>query len=163
MSGFPTRHSLDAFGPFPRDNFGGVRGDDKVCVNKEYLNLLFWQVAGAGLMVPKAWFVFDTVNGADPTIIEHHETWRPKDDGPAPTPVRTGEGVWTFTYAGTVADMDGAMVSPGLKYAEAALQADTADAQLRARCTAENVVKVVLYQTNVAQDLPGSRILVTVR
>lgn len=163
MSGFPTRHSLDGFGPHPRRNFGNVRGNDANCLNDNYLNLMHWQLAGANLMVPKAWFVFDTVNGADPTMIEHHEAWRPKDDGPAPTALRTGEGVWTFTYAATVKDMDGVDVSPGLRYAEPSLQADTADAQLRARCTAENVVKVVLYQTNVAQDLPGSRILVVVR
>ena len=166
MSGWPTRLSLDALGPFPRKNFGGVRGDDATCLNDNYLNLLLWQMAGGNLMIPKAVIVFETVNDAAPTILEHREAWRPRADGAAPTPARTGEGVFTFTYPATVADMDGLEVSPGLKWVDQpSVQAAVADAVVRGRVISpsENVVTVNLYAAGVAADIPGSKILVVVR
>lgn len=164
MSGFPTRTSLSAFGTFPRKNFGGVRGDDLYCLNEEYLNLVCWQLGGMGLLAPKAMLVFETLNDAAPTVLAHFEAWRPRGDGPAPTPARTAEGVFTFTYLATVQDMDELDVSPGLQWVDQpSLQGAVVDAVIRGRATAENVVTVNLYAAGVAADLPGSRILVVVR
>lgn len=113
--GFPRRPSLDSFGPQLQDtrvirNPGAEAGSD-------LLNLMRFQLAGAGLMVARAWAVIDGTGGVI-TLAAHAESWNPKGLTAAPyTPpvaVRTSTGLYTLTYQATYPDDAGALVGLGI-------------------------------------------------
>jgi hypothetical protein len=107
MSGFPTRPSLTTFGA-KRVDRSAVRSAIHDA-SARLVNLLRAYVAGLGQSSSRAWALC-TVSGTTITLTAQGNGW----SGSAPTPLRTGTGVYTLTYAATVTDDDGEAVSPNL-------------------------------------------------
>lgn len=107
MAGFPTRPSLTSFGPVRRDR-SPVRSP-VLDVGMAFFNLVRWNLAGLGMSAPRAWLQATYASSAI-TVTAQGNAW----GGAAPTPLRTGAGVYTFTYPETVADADGQAVTPNL-------------------------------------------------
>lgn len=107
MSGFPTRPSLTSFGP-KRVNRSAVRSAVHDA-GADFANLVRWNLAGLGQSAPRAW-VLAGYSGGTFAIAAQGNAWQ----GAAPTPARTGAGVYTLTYAATYADADGVEVATNL-------------------------------------------------
>ena len=101
--GFPTRISRDAFGPIPEDTKPVV--NPKRQLSAGIGNLMMWQIAGSGLMVPTARMIF-TVAAGVLTLAQHTEAFQP-NAGAAPNTARTGAGVYTFSFLANYPDEEG--------------------------------------------------------
>jgi len=119
MSGFPNYPSRDAFGPTmdltreinPRRDIGGQR-----------FNLTWWQLAGCGLMVPRAW-VLVAANG---TRIASAESWNPNQESSLhPTTAKIGTGAYTITFAASAPDEEGVTRLLGLRAVGVFVQSTT--------------------------------------
>src|SRR5271170_4576706 len=105
MSGFPSRPTLDAFGPTLR-NRGAVR-DPTRDVGADLLNLMRWQLAGVGACSPLS-FVAATFTAPDAiAIAAQANAWQ----GAAPTLTRSSAGVYVVGYEATYPDKDGNTVA----------------------------------------------------
>jgi hypothetical protein len=118
MSGFPTRPSRLAFGPTRTDD--GVVTDHVKCVAAEVFNLDHWQVAGLGVVSPRAWCLMQW-DGAALQLLASGEAWDP-NGAYLPVLARTGAGVYTITYAATYPNELGVAVATGLVAAMAVPQ-----------------------------------------
>ena len=113
--GFPIRPSRSALGPDPENRRKTV--NPKQEMDARIARLIFWQVSGAGLMVPMARIFVPIVAGAvDANNVTHAEAWNPNQDQAPPTPTRTGLGVYQVQYAETYPDMDGDAQTTALEY-----------------------------------------------
>jgi hypothetical protein len=104
MSGFPTRAGRDAFGPDPI-NSRRVRDPRRQLDGESTGRLMFWQLGGLGLISPLA-TITATVVAASLALQTHAEAFQPRG-GAAPTPARTGTGVYTFTFIDEYPDEQG--------------------------------------------------------
>ena len=100
MPGFPLRTSRAAFGPKPVNTKPVVNPERQL--GAEIGNLMMWQIAGAGLMVPTARMIF-TVTGTVLALAQHTEAFQP-DGGAAPIVARTSAGLYTFVYLANYPD-----------------------------------------------------------
>jgi len=107
--GFPNRPSRTAFGPI-YENARPTRSPTKNAGATAF-NLSFFQAAGSGLMVPKAWFVGEIVAGPDVALAQRAESWNPNGETTgdfAPhTLTYNSVGQYSFEYALQVPDDDG--------------------------------------------------------
>ncbi len=108
MSGFPTRPSLTAFGP-RRSNARPVRNPQQQA-GADFMNLLRWDVAGLGASCPRAWVLATFTGPTTIAVTAQGNAWH----GAAPTPARSGTGVYTFTYAATYVDDDSVAIVTNL-------------------------------------------------
>jgi hypothetical protein len=110
-NGFPNRPGRSTFGA-PLVNAKPVR-NPTLNPDADIFNLAFFQIAGMGLMVPRAWVYFDGTPTA--RIIARAESWNPdaKTAAPYTPPVlaRTSTGLYTLTYLSTYPDDSGSQVS----------------------------------------------------
>lgn len=111
MAGFPGKPSRTAFGPQMVDT-APVR-DPRRHVPAKALNLLFWQVAGIGLTVPKM-VVLAEVDAGGMTVatLAQALAWDP--DGELPDVEWTYDGIGSYNWAldsGQYEDEEGNMVS----------------------------------------------------
>lgn len=109
MTGWPNRPSRTGFGPTlvnpkPLTN-------PKTQADADAFNLAFWQLAGMGLVMPKAWAYCSGANGS---VLQHAEVWNPNRDQPVPVGARSATGQYTLTYLGTYPDEKGNPCAPGL-------------------------------------------------
>jgi hypothetical protein len=117
MSGFPRRPSRKTFGPTFK-NERPVRNPETQA-SAELVNLLAFQVAGGGLMVPRAWVIFDATGGpADPPIIAGAQSWNPDGNTTPeyapPVIARTSAGLYTINYNSDYPDENGELVPIGI-------------------------------------------------
>lgn len=109
MSGSPLRPSLASFGPTLREP--KVITNPETQVGAGLMNLIRYQVAGAGLMMLRAWALIDSTGGVTPVILARAESWNPdgKTSAPylAPVPGRSGVGALTLAYATSYPDENG--------------------------------------------------------
>jgi hypothetical protein len=84
--------------------------------------LMFWQLAGIGIVAPRAMAVLDTA--ADVTA--HGASWDPDRELVAPTTVKNGTGDYTITWPATAPDENGTAVAIVLVAADASPQTDSA-------------------------------------
>lgn len=116
MSGFPLHPSRDDFGedldPIPALN-------PKRDIGGQTFNLTWWQVAGAGLMVPRAWVL---VSGSGVRVAAA-ESWNPNQDGTLhPVVARVSAGLYTVTFAASADDETGTPRLIGLQACLVAVQ-----------------------------------------
>lgn len=107
MSGFPTRPSLTSFGAKRRDRTAAR--SPILDAGAAWANLVRWNLAGLGASAPRAW-VLAGYDGSAFSIAAQGNAWH----GAAPTPARTGTGVYTLTYAETYVDADDVAVATNL-------------------------------------------------
>jgi hypothetical protein len=116
MSGFPVRPSRAAFGPKPV-NRRPVKNPAQEMDGPTIADLLMWQSAGMGVVSPVAWIYVPVAAGAIVTAnVAHSEAWNPDSNQTAPTPARTGAGVYTVQYATQYPDKDGALQTTNLRF-----------------------------------------------
>lgn len=104
MSGSPLRPDRDSFGPTFR-NSTAVRDPTRQASADSY-NLLCWQVAGMGLLAPRAMVIFRAQVG--PVLLGRVETWNPKRLSTGayadPSLVRASAGNYTVEYPSPIPD-----------------------------------------------------------
>jgi hypothetical protein len=119
MSGFPTRPDRNAFGQ-TMQNSGAVR-DPSRHLDASVWNLMAWQVAGLGLIVPRAMLYF-TAN-ASPAILARAEAWNPKREGSGayadPGFTVNGAGDYTVAWPSSIPDELGNSLSLAFSFAQA--------------------------------------------
>ncbi len=107
MTGWPLRPDRDSFGPTFRDA-SPVRDPERQLSALSY-NLSCWQLAGMGLLAPRAKLVFTM--GVTPMILQRAEAWNPDRStvGPYvdPSITRTGAGNYLVEYTSPVPDENG--------------------------------------------------------
>lgn len=142
MSGFPTREARGSFGPTRQDSEPAP--DERFALSARFVNLEQWQIAGAGLCVPKAWFLY---NGSTEAFLAGQQAWNAGGGDVPPTDSKGATGRYTFTFPSTVLDQDGNSVSPGLSAALALPQQlpATGLAYGQAVVTGGNVIDVRTY------------------
>lgn len=104
MSGFPNRTSRKAFGPQlvnPKPITNPSTQADAGA-----FNLAFWQMAGAGLMVSRAWALVDGTS-ASAVLSANGESWNSDKSIASPIPAYTSTGIYTLTYLPTYPDEKG--------------------------------------------------------
>jgi hypothetical protein len=99
--GFPLRTSRLAFGP-KLENTKQVRDPRRQIDGATIGNLMMWQIAASGLMVPTARMVF-TVTAGVLALAQHTAAFQP-DGGAAPVTARTSAGLYTFVYLASYPD-----------------------------------------------------------
>jgi hypothetical protein len=111
MGGFPNRPALSTFGP-DAVNTRAIRDPERE-LSAEQWNLLKFQVAGLGIVLPRAHLRFTAV--ASPQLLARAEAWNPRGLTSAPfanpTLTRVAQGNYDVTYTSPVTDMDGASVA----------------------------------------------------
>lgn len=125
---FPDRVSRSAFGPTPVDR--GPIVDPGRQLAAAVGDLLFWQVAGAGLTADVAWCVVDSAGA----FVVGAEAWDPNQDQADPVCTQTGTGEYTVQYDAQYPDKDGVMRTIALRGAHVTQQttsAFTANAQVQ--------------------------------
>lgn len=119
MGGFPVRPDRSAFGPDAVDRFA-VRDPTRELA-ASIGNLLFWQVAGMGIVCARA-VVKIAIDGLGvPTIAASAEAWDPKGLY-IPTITDGGPGSYLVSYAATYPDKDGTSQTTNLEGAAAFVQ-----------------------------------------
>lgn len=117
--GSPSRPDRSNYGP-TMVNRGAVR-DPERDLDADVWNLLAWQLAGAGLVLPRVMLHF-TLSGA-PAIIRRAETWNPAraTTGVYADPSFTvnGTGDITITWPSSVPDDAGNTVNIAFAFAQA--------------------------------------------
>jgi hypothetical protein len=98
-NGFPNRPSRSSFGP-TLENAKPVR-DPVRNPDADNFNLAFFQIAGCGLVVPRAWAFIDGAAGA---LLKNAEAWNANNANPAPLFAKSATGVYTLTYLSTYPD-----------------------------------------------------------
>lgn len=116
LGGFPVRPTRAAFGPTRVNE--GVPVDLTKYVTAENFNLDHWQVAGCGLVVPRAWCLLSSAGA----ILAAAEAWDP-DSASAPTPTKGSAGIYTLTYDATYPNKDGVQQATNLLFGLVAVQA----------------------------------------
>jgi hypothetical protein len=109
MPGFPARPTRTGFGPKPT-NRKTVNNPLKEG-GADLFDLVFWQLAGAGLMVPLAWVLVDGATGG---IILSDESWD-AERAAVPTVTHPVAGTYAVEYASSYLDKDGVAVTTALK------------------------------------------------
>jgi len=108
MSGFPTRFLRSLLGPkfvntspveSPESDIGDVQ-----------FNAAFHQLAGMNLVVPRVALIA-SYTGAAQTILHQAEAWNPENAQAHPVLARSAAGVYTYTFASTYQDENGAAVA----------------------------------------------------
>lgn len=103
MAGFPTRPSIDALGPEMIDRARVV--DPRKELDSARVNLLRWQVAGAGQVTPQAWVLAVFTEPSTIAIAAQGNAWR----GASPAIERTSAGIYVITYPVSAANERGDM------------------------------------------------------
>lgn len=107
MSGWPLRPDRDSFGPTFRDS-APVRDPQRQLAAASY-NLSCWQLAGMGLLVPRAKLEFTMA--VSPVILQRAEAWNPARSTVGayadPAITRTGAGNYLIEYPSPVPDENG--------------------------------------------------------
>ena len=120
MSGFPVRPDRLAFGPKPVNRYP-VRDSAKELDGPTVGDLMMWQLAGCGLMVPRAMAII-AIDAFDvATLKSSAEAWDPAS-AYLPTLAHPGFGTFTLTYAATYPDKDGVAQATNLVAAAAFVQ-----------------------------------------
>lgn len=104
MSGFPNKPSRTDFGPEYENEFP-VRNPKRE-MGEDIVNLLMWQVAGAGVVAPKAVLV---VSHSGSTVTTTHQLLAfDPNSSVSPIPwVDAGTGQYAFTFADKYPDQNG--------------------------------------------------------
>ena len=143
MAGYPTIPTRNAFGPVRKDD--GIAPDNEKYVGSYHFNLLFHQVAGMGVLAPRAYVILTFASGVA-TIAEHGESWAPNGDGLAPTLALVSAGEWTLQYASGYTNQVGGMVQTVLRFAGRSRQSPNADDYVEAYVAADSrTVHVLNY------------------
>lgn len=146
MSGWPLRPDRDSFGPTFQDT-APVRDPAKQLAAQSY-NLSCWQVAGMGLLVPRAKLVLRMQVG--PVILQRAESWNPARSTVGayadPTITRTGAGNYLIEYPTPVPDENGNDVE--LSFTDAAAYVVNADPTALKHAQAA-VISATPYQVRV--------------
>ena len=111
MGGFPARPNRDAFGPTLEDE--APVENPKREIGADTFNLSWWQVAGLGKVVPKAWLKC-TVAGAAITTNSQGLAFDPEGALGVLTWVYVGVGSYTIEFASQYADEDGTLINLSL-------------------------------------------------
>lgn len=118
MTGFPVRPSRTTFGP-TLVNGGRVRDPTKN-VGDDAFNLLFWQIAGMGVVSPRMLLkaVVDPSGAGSVVTSAQKMAWDSNGAVPATTWTYDSLGQYTWTLsAGSYPDKDGASVALGWLFA----------------------------------------------
>jgi hypothetical protein len=122
MSGFPSRLLRSIFGPKVLVNTNPVENPNSD-LGAEAFMPLFHQVAGMNLLAPRA-VLLGFYTGAVLTIQHQAEAWSPDNDQVHPTPARSAAGVYTYTFASTYKDENGADIATVLLAARVSCHRD---------------------------------------
>ena len=156
MSGWPLRPARSSFGQTYEDSTP-VR-DPRKQIAAATLNLDFWQVAGLGLVSPRA--VLHFTGAASPILLARAEAWNPNQlstgDYADPTVVVNGAGDYTWTYPTPVPDELGVYQAISFLWALAFTVNDAPDtlkhAQAAIDTTNRNKVRVCSYSAAPALE-----------
>jgi hypothetical protein len=141
-AGFPVRPSRSAFGPTPKNR--EPVNDPEEELDADVADLLFWQVAGLGIVGPLAWVQF---TGASATLLASGEAYDPHEVIAPPTVSRTGGGIYVVTYPATVIDRKGEERVLSLRWAKPFPQA-TVNVNAVAKVRADGrTVDVLVYNS----------------
>jgi hypothetical protein len=149
MAGFPTRPSLTSYGAKRQERT--VVRSALLDIGMAFVNLVRWNEAGLGQSAPRAWALC-TVSGTTITVTSHGNAWQ----GAAPTPARTGTGVYTLTYAETYADADDVLQQPNLLGATVTPRAGANPLAADWDITDGRIVTVRLFRSSTDAATDGS-------
>ncbi len=110
--GFPKRLIRSSFGPKLRNNYPVENPETDV--GDTTLNGAFWNLAGIGLVVPRA-VLIASWNGSAFDYQHQAEAWNAENDQAHPVLTRTATGNYKYTSAATYLDEDGVAVADDLK------------------------------------------------
>ena len=120
MAGFPNRPSRTAYGP--------TREDERPVQNPKRelsatdMNINFWQIAGMGLVVPRAVIGVDSLG--TPSVANFYQglAWDPLQLLPDIIVTRNGTGDYTAVFQTTYADEQGVQIATSLLAGKASPQ-----------------------------------------
>lgn len=149
MAGYPTRPSLTSFGARRVDRSPPRSATHDA--SAAFVNLVRWNLAGLGQGAGRAW-VLAGYSGGTFSITAQGNAWQ----GAAPTPARTGAGVYTLTYAATYADADGVEVATNLIGASVSAKAGTVPLVGDWSITDGRIVTVRLFRASTEAATDGA-------
>lgn len=112
MTGFPSRITRGTLGP-KFVNAAPVEQPEQDIGDQQF-NAAFWQVAGMNLGAPRVSLIAAYV-GAAFVVANKTEAWNPDGTQAHPVLARTSAGVYTYTFAASYLDEDGAAVPTVLR------------------------------------------------
>ena len=153
MSGYPNRPPRIAFGPQMLNKRDPTNAETDL--NADQMNLSFWQMAGAGRVLPMAMLLF---NGTVPEIIFQSLAFDPKQELGALAFVKDATGDYTFTFATTYKDESGADVSFTPQFSMAMVQGGAVGTKANPQTVNGQNVQV-LVRDNVEALIDGTFML----
>jgi hypothetical protein len=121
MSSFPTRFLRSLLGPKFVDTIPVENPETDIGARQ--FNAAFHAIAGMNLVVPRA-VVIATYTGGAFSIAHQAEAWNPEGSQARPTLARGAAGEYTYTFAASYADQEGASVATALTAARVTCHRD---------------------------------------
>jgi hypothetical protein len=159
MSSFPTRITRVAYGPPRKDTLRA--GDPSKTVNKADFERMFWQLTGAGLMVPILRLAFTSAATTGALVLNYHfESWDVEGTGPPPVLTRTATGTYRVTYPTAVLNVNGDSVPLALYDARCSIQGGVSVLGWTAPCSivSPNVIEVTVGDATNARTDTATRL-----
>lgn len=150
MPGYPNLPNRAAFGPSVLENVRPVQNPKRE-LSAEQMMLTFWQMAGAGRMLPQFITVLD---GAQVTPVTEFQAkaFDPRGELPNIEPVDNGVGDYTWTFDTTYKDENGQDTLFSPKGAMAFVQGGAARDEAGATVVGQTVQVEVRDSANAAKD-----------
>lgn len=142
MAGFPTRPSRDAFGPTYEDE-RPVRNPKRE-LGSAIGNLMFWQLAGAGIVAPMG-VIQVAVTGGVATTVYQALAFDPKGQLALLTWINDATGQYTITFASTYPDETGTARPFAVRFGDASVIEGTADDRARVTKLTDQKLQVQLF------------------
>ena len=148
MAGFPNRPIRDNFGPTLEDTFPVTNPKKEIGAGS--FNLGWWQLAGTGLVVPRAVLFVDVVAATSATTIAQMIAWDPNQELAFLSWTYVGTGNYDLTFSTQYEDETGTLQTLVLKGGIVSVidTTDEAAYQTRAVVTGPNTVTVRVYAAN---------------
>ena len=146
--GFPTRISRSIFPQWLMRSLQILKPEE--CLTDAQINHLAWQIIGAGLTAPLAWFTFDSIG----VRLASAESWNGNASALLrPVSAKTATGIYTLTFAATYPNEKGVAVPLEIKGAKAFPQSTTANTVATPSVSGQVVtVKTTTANTGAAID-----------
>lgn len=113
MAGFPNRPTRTAYGPTREDE--GFVTNPKTELGAGTMNINFWQIAGMGLVVPRAAIGVDSLGTPVTANFFQALAWDPLQTLPDIVVTRNGVGDYTAVFQSTYADESDTQIATSLK------------------------------------------------
>lgn len=156
-SGFPDTPNRTAFGPTFQDKRPVV--DPTKELGSQVFNLMAWQMAGAGIVCPRAMIIYD---GSTPATTYQALAWDPNGLLGNISITKQGTGEYDVDFASTYTDQNGTAVSFSVRGAMAFGQDAPSQVQAVVTIGEDSPQQVTVYVGNQAGTPQDATVLILV-